>query len=86
MAKRKWPGTKPVEVRWIDSMGTPGWGADKTGKGGWKTTRHECVTVGTLVKKGRKTVAIALNRSHYSHGEMIEIPRCAVLSMRKLRK
>ena len=79
MAKGEWPKTKPVIVRWLDSMGEGGWAA-KSG------ARFECVTIGNLVRRDKERVVVTLNRSHYSDGDMIEIPAGAVKSVRRLKE
>ncbi len=81
MARRdKHPKTKPVVVRWIDSMGTSGWNNLD------KPTDMECTSVGHLIKKTKDRVTIAMNRSHYGNGDYMEIPMIAVKSIRKLKE
>ena len=75
-----WPKSRPVEVRWLDSMGTSGWQDPKTAR-----TRMECVTVGHLIERTPKSVLVAMNACHYQHGEYVEIPAAAVKRVRRLR-
>ncbi len=81
MSQRKtdWPKTKPVIVRWVDSMASPGWSA-KSG------AQFECITIGNLVEKTEERICVALNKSSYSDGDMMEIPRVAVRSVRRLKE
>lgn len=81
MAKRKdkHPKVRPVIVRWIDSASEAGWGV-KPGN------RLKCVTVGIRVKGPKDRISIVQSRSHYSDGEMIEIPKIAVASIRRLKE
>lgn len=74
-----WPKTKPVIVRWVDSMGTNGWNAVPGAK-------MECVTIGNLVEKQKDRVCVAMNRSHYSDGDLIEIPLVSVRSIKGLKE
>lgn len=77
--KHNFPQVKPVIVRWIDSMGSPGWSAKAD-------ARFECVTIGNLVEKNINRVAVALNRSHYSDGDILEIPMVSVKSIKRLKE
>lgn len=43
-----------------------------------------CVSVGHLLKKTKKRVAICQNRSTHGDGDIIEIPMCAVRKIRRL--
>ena len=74
-----YPKIRPVIVRWIDSMGSSGWNATPD-------ARMEVVTVGTLIERDKRRVAVALSRSHYSHGDILEIPICAVRSVKRLKE
>lgn len=73
------PYGQPVIVRWIDSMGTPGWGAEPSAK-------MECTSVGFLLERTKDRVAIAQNKSHYSNGDLLEIPTAAIKSVKKLKE
>jgi hypothetical protein len=77
--KYKYPTIKPVAVRWIDSMASSGWGA---GCG----ARLECVTIGHLISRDKERVCLAMNRSHYSDGDIMEIPVVAVKSVKRLKE
>ena len=80
MAKRKkWPKITPVVVRWVDSTSTSGWNVKPTAK-------MECVTVGNLLTRNKRRVAIALNKSCYGDGEIMEIPTVAVKDIRRLKR
>jgi hypothetical protein len=70
---------KIVKVKWIDSMGTAGWGEGDS-------SDMRCCTVGILHKKTKKSVIIALNQSAYGRGHFIEIPKVAIKKIKKLKK
>jgi hypothetical protein len=68
-----------VLVRWIDSISSHGWG---------DTPRADvrCLTCGFLVEKSATVVIVALNEclGGTPNGDYISIPRCAVLSIKRL--
>ena len=71
-----------VEVEWIDSAATPGWGVDVNDGDGLV----ECRTAGYLVGKDRVSVKIVQSQtSHGSNGEMIAIPRSCVRRITRLQ-
>lgn len=70
---------KPVMIEWIDSMCTNGWQTDP-GKPDLR-----CVSFGHLVEKTDKYVRIALNKSAYQYGELIDIPLVAIKKTKKLK-
>ena len=79
MATDKHPKTEPVLVRWIDSMKSSGWRE-------FEETNMECASVGHLVKKTKDRVIICMNRSHCGDGDYMEIPTCAIKSIKKLKE
>lgn len=81
MAKRYrfYPDVEPVEIYWIDSMGTGGW------QGRLEESRMECTTVGHLVERRKDRVVVAQSRSHYGYADLLEIPNVAVKRVRRLR-
>ncbi len=68
----------PVEVTWIDSMSTIGWGTAH------EEANMECTSVGYLLRSRKDRVAIVQNHGPYSIGEIIEIPKVAVKRIRRL--
>lgn len=79
MARKDHPKVTPVVVRWVDSIGTSGWRSDYD-------SRLECTSVGHLVEKNKQGVVICLNKSHYTCGDYIEIPRSSIKSIKKLKE
>ena len=77
--KDKHPKTQPVIVRWIDSMKASGWRDHEDSK-------MECTSVGHLVKRTKDRVVIAMNRSHCGDGDYMEIPTCAIKSVKRLKE
>lgn len=75
--KDKHPVGKPVMVRWTDSMACSGWRAEPGSK-------MEITSVGFKVGSFKDRIAIVQSRSHYNDGELIEIPRHAVVSITPL--
>lgn len=73
------PKTKPVIVRWVDSMGTSGWRDHKP-------SDMECTSIGHLISKTKDRVTIAMNSSHYGDGDFLEIPMVAVKSVKRLKE
>ena len=75
----KHPKTKPVIVRWIDSMGSSGWRK-------YEASGMECTSIGHLVEKTKDRVVICQNRSHCGDGDFMEIPLVAVKSIKRLKE
>ena len=70
----------PVLVEWVDSVQTSGWTDTPT-------VSTNCVTVGMLVdNKDKGSITLALNKSHYGHGQYVTIPLVAITKVTKLKK
>lgn len=78
-SKDKHPKTKPVIVRWVDSMKNSGWRD-------YESSGLECTTIGHLVSRTKERVAVCMNRSKYGDGDYMEIPMCSVKSIRRLKE
>ena len=72
---------KIVRVDWVDSFKTSGW--TKYGKANLR-----CTSVGVLLQKAKDRVIVAQTISHNekdSVADYIEIPKCSIISMRRLK-
>jgi len=75
---------KPIWVEWVDSAGSSGW-----------QTPHEpelmrCQTLGWLVSENKEQITVALNgvfdgSSRLPFGELITIPKCAVVRRARVK-
>ena len=72
---------KPVKVRWIDSMSSGGWQS----KGDWKPANMEVVSVGFLFKDLDDRIVLCQGETEFGIGEVMEIPKFAITSMRYLK-
>lgn len=75
-----------VEVTWRDSINQGGWdSAAAVRKHG--ITPTTCVTTGYLLEKDRERVVLAQSLSEQTNevGNLVAIPRFAVMSIRRLR-
>lgn len=81
--KTKFPrNVQPVLVEWIDSTGSPGW--NNQGKVMAEDYDLNIVSVGILLKKDKTRVTLAMGKSEYQYGDIIQIPLVAVKRIRKL--
>ena len=67
-----------VEVEWIDSVGTSGWGK-------YERTDMRCRSVGMLYSRDKDRIVLCLNQSAYSQGDYMEIPQSAIKRVTRLR-
>lgn len=81
----------PVEIEWVDSAHTPGWGRpDEIARAA--STTH-CLSAGYLIFRSKTVVKIATNRHNLKKmpdvadywGEVMSIPAMNVRKMRRLR-
>jgi len=78
---------KILKIDWIDSASEHGWLSTQEIKELEGVAK--CQTVGYLVKETKELISIAQNRStdntHYPFGEIITIPKVAVIKRRELK-
>ena len=76
----RWPRSEPVEVRWVDTMGTSGWHSVAEGR-----SDPEIVSVGHLIERTRTHVLLAAHSCHYRPGDYTQIPIEVVRRVRRLK-
>lgn len=71
----------PVQVEWIDSVQSYGWGSLK------EPSDMGCVSIGHMISKTKDRVTLALNVSprNGSVGQLVEIPMIAVKKIKRLK-
>ncbi len=84
----QWPTPMPiVEVEWMDSMRQNGWDTPSTyDQNIDESDAGLCRTAGYLYREDKQHVCVVLSQN--SEGaicDLIDIPRCAVRSIRKIR-
>ena len=80
ITKKSWKG-KAVRVDWVDSMQTSGW-CD------YKPVDMSCSTIGHYYAERTDRIVLALNLSYdeNTYGNYMEIPRCAITKITRLKE
>jgi hypothetical protein len=80
MTKKSWVG-KAVKVDWIDSMKSSGWHD-------YKSANMHCTTIGHYHSESDDRIVIAQNRCFEDgmFGDYMEIPKCSVKRVKRLKE
>lgn len=84
-------GRKIVEIEWIDSNSTWGWGSTKNAKESAKTRPLTCRSVGYFLCEHEDRVSIVqsfadnLDSEDGGTSEVLTVPKVAILKMRNLK-
>ena len=76
---------KKVLVKWYDTEQTTGWKHKKTIEEILDMGLDIAETVGWLVRKDKKVVAVVQSRHIDNRSELLVIPRSCVISVKKLK-
>jgi len=76
---------KIVYVEWVDSVSYFGWHEDEQAEK-WMAEDDEmlCRSSGFLIRDEKDYIAIMQSKSKGSHGDIMKIPRAAIIKIRRM--